>query len=196
MSTKLSLRVLRVKCVDETNGSFVERFGNDEIALGGFAISQNGDTVQIPTTSIYPSFDDGDVKVFNPPKIFYTFPSQANFPREFGVGLVLIEKDNGGSGDAIKNMTDKVKDLIKAALPAAGGVLGIAINVVFGPFVTWFINKIVNAINDDLFPPKIVTVKIPSAAFNWSGSNHSAEKTLRISGHQGIYELTYDWMFV
>jgi hypothetical protein len=187
--------VLRVKCVDETNGKWVEKIGNDEIYLGGFAIKHNGDTSPIAPTSIYPSFDDGDVKVFNPPKVFYTFSSLTTFPKEFGVGLILIEKDNGGSTEAMNKISEQVQVLIKASLPVAGGVLGAAIGLVISPLLNWISNTIIAGIRDDLFPPQIAKVKIPTQNFTWSGSNHSAEKTLRIVGHQGVYELTYDWMF-
>lgn len=35
MSTQLNLRIHQVKCVDETGGRWAEKFGNDEIYLGG-----------------------------------------------------------------------------------------------------------------------------------------------------------------
>ncbi len=196
MGTKLSLRVLRVKCVDETGGKWAEKFGNDEIYLGGFSVNSNGDTTPIAPTSIYPHFDDGDVKVFNPPKVFYTFFPPLSFPRDYGVGLILIEQDSGGSGEAVKKISEKAQELIKEKLPAVGGILGSAISIVIGPLLGWIGNKIVAGVRDDLFPPQIVTINIPTLNFTWSGSNHSAEKTIRIVGHSGIYELTYDWEFI
>lgn len=195
MGTKLTLRVLRVKCVDETNGKWVEKIGNDEIYLGGFAIKNNGDTSPISPTSIYPSFDDGDVKVFNPAKAFYTFSSLTTFPKEFGVGLILIEKDNGGSKEAMTSISEKAQLLLKGSLPAVGGVLGAAIGLVISPLLSWISNTIIAGLKDDLFPPQIAKIKIPSKDFTWSGSNHSAEKTIKFVGHQGVYELTYDWQF-
>lgn len=42
---ELSLQLVRVKCGDETGGSNVERVGNDEIWLSGFAVDATA-TVQ------------------------------------------------------------------------------------------------------------------------------------------------------
>jgi hypothetical protein len=196
MATRLSLRVHRVKCQDETGGKWVEKFGNDEIYLGGFAVQPNGDTTPISPSAIYPHFDDGDVKVFNPPRVFYTFTGLQAFPKEFGIGLVLIEKDQGGSEDAVKKIATKAQELIKAKLAVAGGLLGVAISLVIGPLLTFITDRIVAGVRDDLFPAQIVTVPLPSQNFTWSGSNNSAEKTIRIVGHGGIYELTYDWEFI
>ncbi|MCE7042047.1 hypothetical protein [Dyadobacter sp. CY312] len=196
MGTKLSIRILRVKCVDETNGKWVEKFGNDEIYLGGFSVMPNGDTSEILPSSIYPHFDDGDVKVFSPPKIFHTFSPVGEMNNEFAIGLILIEKDEGGATQAVQQITEKAQELIKAGLATVGGLLGTAINFVIGPLLSHISKKIVVGVRDDLFLTQIVNVSIPHPGFTWSGSNHSAEKTLRIAGHGGIYELTYDWEFV
>lgn len=196
MATKLNLRIHRVKCIDETGGAWREGIGNDEIVLGGFSIAQNGDTTKIPTISIYPHFDSGDVKTFNPPKVFHTFNLGNSFPKEFGVGLVLIEKDNGGSDSAIVKIAERAKELISQNLPAAGGVLGIVLGIVLSPLVNWVSNKIIGGIEDDLFPPHLVSVKIPGANFTWAGAMDSAEKTIRFNGHGGTYDLTYDWQLV
>ena len=97
MSQQISLRVHSVKCVDETNGAWAERLGNDEIWLGGYTIAANGDTQVIAPWEVYAGFDDNDVKVFDPPRVFHTFtPSPVGYPQELALGLVLVEKDNGG----------------------------------------------------------------------------------------------------
>ena len=46
-SQQVSLRVHSVKCIDENNGAWVERIGNDEIWLCGYSISATGDTAVI-----------------------------------------------------------------------------------------------------------------------------------------------------
>lgn len=199
MGTKLSLRIHRVKCVDETGGRWVEKIGNDEIYLGGFSIMPNGDTSPISVIPIYPHFDDGDVKVFNPPKHFFTFSVPQTFPADYGIGLVLIEKDNGGgASSAILQITQKAQELIKDKLPipAAGGILGTVLTTVAAPLLSYILGRIVAGIRDDLFPPQMVAVSLTNSNHSWFGSNNSTEKTLRVSGHGGIYELTYDWEFV
>lgn len=196
MATKLNLRIIRVKCIDETGGWLAERAGNDEIYLGGFSIQQNGATTKVPTIPIYADFDDGDVKTFNPPAIFHTFQLGASLPKEFGMGLILIEKDGGGADNGVLKVAEKAKELITTKLPAVGGVLGAAISVVATPLINWVLNKIIGGIQDDLFPVQMISIKIPSATFNWLGSNHSAEKTIKIKAHDGEYDLTYDWELV
>ena len=47
LSQQISLHVHSVKCIDENNGAWVERIGNDEIWLGGYSISATGDTAVI-----------------------------------------------------------------------------------------------------------------------------------------------------
>ena len=80
-----------MKCIDETNGAWAERFGNDEIWLGGYSIASNGNTQPIAPWEVYAHFDDGDIKVFEPPRVFHTFAlAPVGFPQELGLGLVLV----------------------------------------------------------------------------------------------------------
>ena len=208
MSQQISLRIHSVKCIDETNGAWAERFGNDEIWLGGYSISASGDTQFIAPWEVYAHFDDGDVKVFEPPRVFHTFTlSPAGFPQELGLGLVLVEKDNGGMNDAIKAIAKLVQDKLKAALatppstrPLPGAVGGVAVAVlkwalsVVGPIVAAEVKRrIMVAYNDDVFQPQHVTLSVPGLNLRFSGSLTSARNTLRFRDHDGIYELTYDW---
>lgn len=208
MATQLSLRVHKVKCVDETGGWLAEKVGNDEIYLGGFSVvNQNGDTAKINPVSIYPHFDDGDVKVFNPPKVFNTINinGPGAFPKTFAVGLVLVEKDAGGMSDAVTKITDFAQAKIKEKLaeksapkpgvaPLIGGALLKEALLVAAPIVLDFVKKkIVSAFNDEIFTPSIATIDIPSPDFTWSGSMDSAEKTVEFRDHSGVYQLTYDW---
>lgn len=207
MATKLSLRVHRVKCVDETGGRFAERVGNDEIYLGGFAVvNQNGDTTKINPVSIYPHFDDGDVKVFNPPMTFTTISinNAGSWPKTFAVGLILIEKDQGGMVEAVKKITDFFQNKLKEKLaqpqvsgvaPLVGGALLKQAIVVIAPVVLNYVKRlIISAFNDEIFTHNTVLVDLNSATHNWSGSSNSAEKTVEFRDHSGIYQLTYDWM--
>ena len=117
MSQQISLRVHSVKCIDETNGAWAERIGNDEIWLGGYTISTKGDTQVIAPWEVYAHFDDGDLQVFEPPRVFHTFAlAPVGFPQELGLGLVLVEKDNGGMTDAIKAIAKLVSEQLKATL--------------------------------------------------------------------------------
>ncbi len=217
MASQLQFRILKVKCVDETGGRFAEKFGNDEIFLGGHHIMKDGTTTGINPFSVYPHFDDGDVKTFSPPRVFHTFALAANYPQEFGMGMTLIEKDAGGMVTAVKKIAEKVEVEIKKRLPhaqtartadravatdtegrarALPPLLAYAISLA-APHIIDFVKQVViNAFADDIFQPQHATIEIPSAAFTWSGSPNSAAKTVTFKNHSGIYELTYDWNLV
>jgi hypothetical protein len=208
MLTQASLRIHSVKCVDETNGQYVERFGNDEIWLGGYTIAANGSTQVVAPWPVYPHFDDGEIKVFEPPRVFQSFAlGVGGFPKEFGVGLVLVEKDNGGMGDAIAECARIAQAQIQAQLarrPAATpgaapllvSALKWAISVVAPVILAEVKRRVLAAYNDDIFPPQHATLFLAKPNFSFSGSSASARSTVRFQAHQGIYELTYDWLLV
>lgn len=206
MATKLSLRIHKVKCVDETGGAFAERVGNDEIYLGGFAvINQAGETIKIDPVSIYPDFDDGDVKVFSPAKLFHTINLSAGeaYPRTYALGLVLVERDRGGMVEAVKKITDffeaKLKE--KLAQPRPAGLLPVAVGVllkqaiiIIAPTVLSYVrNTIVQAFADEIFTPKVAMIELPTKDFTFPGGN-SPDETVEFRDHGGIYQLTYDWV--
>ena len=209
MSTKLSLRIHSVKCIDETGGKYAEKFGNDEIYLGGFSVNEKGETVKISPVSIYADFDDGDIKKFNPPKVFKTFPLPSGGKNMgFAVGLVLIERDAGGMVSAVEKITTKAAELLKAKLkeaqtvraqsPAAAAVLTpliIEALKLAAPYIIDYAKKfIVSAFSDEIFTPQFANVTIKDTSFTWAGHKDSAEKKVIFRDHSGIYELTYDWL--
>lgn len=207
MSQKLNLRIHSVKCVDETNGQYLERFGNDEIWLGGYTIASNGDTQFIAPFQVGAGFDDGDVVVLQPPRVFCSFDfGTPGRWQEFGVGLVLVEKDNGGMRDAIQKIAAKVQADLKAQMalaPAAGGgdaprgllfeIIKWALTVI-GPIVAAYVKRqIIAGYNDDIFQPQHATQSVRGPNFNFGGSPTSARKTVTFREHDGLYELVYDW---
>ncbi|MDT7838267.1 hypothetical protein [Aquabacterium sp. OR-4] len=209
MASALQLRIHSVRCVDETGGRFAERFGNDEIYMGGHAMLGDGSTSVVPAFSVYPHFDDGDIKVYNPPRVFHTFALGPSFPQEFAVGLVLIEKDAGGMSDAIKRIADKVETEVRKRLeqPAAmvrqaegqralSPLLAQALAYAAPYVIDYVRKKLMGAISDDLFQPQHTTVSIDSANFSWSGSPSSAVKTLTFRDHDGVYQVACDWNLV
>lgn len=115
MSKKIELRIHRVSCIDETGGKYREKIGNDEIYLGGFTVNDKGETINIPPFSVYPHFDDGDVKLYNPPKVFQTYqlPAASTWPKEgisVAAGFVLIERD---AGNDMSTVITKITELVK-----------------------------------------------------------------------------------
>lgn len=216
MATKLEFRIHSVKCVDETNGSFAERFGNDEIHLGGHAILQNGETTPISPRPIYPHFDDGDIKVFDPPMVFHTFALGTGFPQEFAMGLTLIEQDQGGMVNAVKLIADRVEEEVKKRLPGARDhrdadvarataahagvapavfvpVLKYAVAAAAPAVIDWVKKKVIAVFADDVFQPQHAVTAVSSSSHTWSGSTTSARSTARATDHQGTYEIVYDW---
>jgi hypothetical protein len=68
MANTATLRIRRVKCVDEIGSSFAEAFGNDEIHCAVFSADLRGLTKTSGEFGIWGNFNSGDVAKFNPPK--------------------------------------------------------------------------------------------------------------------------------
>lgn len=212
MSTRLNLRIHRVRCVDETGGSFAERFGNDEISLGGFTVDPNANSVKVSPFTVNNNFDDGDIHRFSPPKVFASFPLPAfQTARVFSAGFLLFEKDAGGMAGIVTTIFNKVLELIqkqKAALAqktavastngsdeAATAAIPVgAIWAAIKPFVIKFVlDKISSALKDDLFPLQDVSVTLLSNNHTFNGSKTSPISMVEFRGHDGVYQLFYDW---
>jgi hypothetical protein len=206
MNNKISLRIHSVKCVDETGGSFVERFGNDEIALSGFGIDAAANTVQVKPFDIGSNFDDGETKRFSPPRRFVTLNIPKTFPATFSVGFLLAEKDNGDFGSKVGKIFAKVTEEIekkkkeevqKKGRTGSAALTGAEIAVIWElakPFVFSFVkDKIIGAANDDIFPLQDVSVTVPSADFTFAGGKDSQDFSVEFRGHGGVYRMTCDW---
>lgn len=208
MSTTLNLRIHSVKCVDETGGSFAERFGNDEIYLGGFSIDPKAKTTKINSFSVYAGFDDGDEKKYSPPKVYATYELGTNFtkPVKCYAGFLLIEKDSGGMATATQKLYDKLNAEIKkkkeqledrldttvpviiGGIPA--GLIWSAIKPILYNYVT---NTIAGWFGDEIFPLQDVSATIMNANHTWNGKRTSPVSMVEFRGHDGVYQLFYDW---
>lgn len=202
MATQLKLRIHSVKCVDETGGKYAEKFGNDEIYLGGFTLDAEGNPVKIPNFSVYPDFDDGDIKNFNPPRVFATFNLNGSnsWPKNFGVGFLLFEKDGGGMDNALENAFQKFKKEVDAKRISARTTgqesfipWGTIFSVVIPIVVKYLKDKLASAISDDAFPLESAIISIPNANYKWNGSMVSPLNKIEFRGNDGIYYLFYDW---
>lgn len=209
MATNLNLRLHSVKCVDETGGSWAERVGNDEIYLGGFIIIPGGETKKVSPLSIYPHFDDGDIKRFDPPRVFTSFNLQSgiNYPSNCVAGLLLFEKDSGDMTSATEKVYQKVLEEVEKkknamAADAVGspqpdqpqtdwiGIIWSAVKLVVYNYVK---TKIAGAFADEAFPLQEASVTLLSPNHTWNGSNVSPVSMVEFRGHDGIYQLFYDW---
>jgi hypothetical protein len=199
---KLEFRVHKVRCVDETNPEWL---GDDEIALGGTTVDETGDTHKVSEFMVRNDFDDNEQQVYAPPRRFTMFSlleGGSAWPKCYFVTLVLAEKDMGGLADFLNRLLDAVKAQVIAALGAAiGAVIGSTtgpIGAAIGAIIGWIVGKVFEWLkawwSDDVFPPKTLTISIPSLAARWAGGKtDSPEGVVRFAAHGGIYDLTYDW---
>ena len=210
MSTRLNLRIHSVKCVDETGGSFAERFGNDEISLGGFTVDPGGITTKISPFTVNNNFDDGEIQRYSPPRVFASFPLPAfQTPRVFSAGFLLFEKDAGGMSGIVTTIVNKVIELVRKQKAAAAKTVATtngadeaattaipigAIWAAIKPFVIKFVlDQISSAIKDDLFPLQDVSVTLLSNNHTFNGSKISPLQMAEFRAHDGVYQLLYDW---
>ena len=201
-STKLALRIHKVRCDDETNPEWP---GDDEIALGGSTVDETGDAKKVAEFMVGDSFDDGESKAYNPPRTFTAFDltEGAVWPKSYFVTLVLAEKDMGG----LAGFLDQLLALVKAkVIEAIAGAIGGAIGSIAGPLggllgaaVGWVVSKIFEWLSawwsDDVFAPVVASVSLPSAEATFSnGSKDGPQKTAVFKGFGGRYTVTYDWL--
>ncbi len=203
-TNKLELRLHRVRCVDETGSGLFGEVGKDEIALWGTTVDESGDTKKVPEFAVG-SFNDGDVKTFSPPRRFTMFSLSEGtaFPKSYFVTLVLAEKDlSGGLADFLNRLLEKVRERVIAALSAAlgaaigasGGPVGALIGAAVGFVVGKVFDLLKSLFADDIFPPRTISVAIPSLTHRFTGGKtDSPEAIARFVGHDGTYDVTYDW---
>jgi len=200
--TKLEFRIHKVKCLDETGG-WAERFGNDEIDLGGTTVDETGDTHTITKFRVGSNFDDGEQVAFSPPRSFTVFnlTEGTAYPKAYFVTLVLAEVDMGGLSEFLNNLLVKVKERVTAALIAAFGALGSSggpVGAIIGAGVGFVVGKVFDWLksvwSDDVFKPVTASVNITSLNAQWPGGRtDSPEAIATFEGHGGKYEVTYDW---
>jgi hypothetical protein len=206
---KLTFKIERVKCVDETN---VEWPGSDEIALAGISVDETGDTKKISEKKIGGGFDDGDQKSYNPDWNYHWFNVReemvANqWPKKYSITLLLAEKDHGGLSDALNQAWAKVKKAVKdkisdAVAGALTGYLGPVIAKAIGEAVAWivdvFVGWIISLFKDDIFPPVNCWMNHAGPYARWSingvwGSTRSPTLRAHFYGHGGHYFIDYHW---
>lgn len=195
--TRLHLDVIRLVCVDETNGFMGSEWGSDEIELGGSIVSPDGTVIRIARRSMG-SYDDGTRRTFNPPKSMSVVRTDANatYPKSFLAILVLNERDWGGFADFLDSLVNKIKSdavaAIQAWLAGHAGPLGPVLGLVVG----WVVNKVVAKLSsiwgDDQFNPaqSLVTVSSPDGSFN--GANSLPSEVVNFTG-PGRYAMRFGW---
>ncbi len=193
--SKLEFRIQRVKCVDETGPAWP---GSDEILLGANTVDETGDVKKVPSFKVG-DFDQGNTKRYTPPKRLTLFDIREgpSFPKRYFVTLVLAEEDQGGFPDFVnglfKQVKAKVEEYVADAI-ARGKPVEIAIALAVNYIVGKIFEILTNAWNDDIFPPKTLSVRINSATHRFpGGATVSPEDVAVFKGHNGKYEVFYDW---
>jgi hypothetical protein len=201
--TKLTLRMQRLVCVDETNAVWPwgER-GQDEIHIGGAVLDTDQTTSAIPDFDCG-KYDDSTRRDFQPFKELATV-SLANktFPRAYFASFVLVEVDNGGMQGVVKEIVDKLASEAKTHLSAwlaglaAGGAIGGPVGAVIGLVVAWLVDKLVAKIaswwGDDPFTPATIMATFPNAGADFNGKRTMPSEVVRFRG-PGEYAMRYDW---
>ena len=153
---------------DETGGWLAEKFGADEMYLGGSAIDATGVNTEITKFKVA-NFDDGDVYIWQTPKVLTTFDLTAgtDWPKTYYVLVVLAEVDMGGLAEYLNKLIDGVRDHVEkylaaliggAVAPASGGPIGAVIGLAVGYAVGKAIEWLKSWWGDDIFSPVTLNV--------------------------------------
>lgn len=218
LTGKVEFILTSLRCIDETGSNFQERFGDDEMALSGVAVTIiDNNTAATNTKPINERFlgkgYSDNVEQFLNNWMFADFSlAQTSFwPKRFGMTLILAEKDSGGLADLMQAVWDKVGPALTTALEAGALAAGVTLGVFLGlgPFAilvgtalaaatAWVVKElwkiIINGIRDDFFPPATVWTNIDSISQRWAGgSTTSPVMSERFLLHDGEYELNYQW---
>ncbi len=199
---RLDVRINKVLCLDET-GVWPEA-GSDEISLGGTVVDCTG-TVTKKRAFEVDTFNDGDKKVYRPPKVFHTFDllQAEGYPKAFMVMLVLAEVDLGGVASFLNKLVSALKPVIANELAKmtgvaigaiVGGLLGPIVAAVLAIVIVWVVGKIVSWLKewwgDDIFPPFSQLLEIPSLHYTIP---EDVVGTANFVGHSGHYQVHYSF---
>jgi hypothetical protein len=174
---RVRLELVRVVCIDETNGLFGSELGDDEIYLSATTIDETGATGKVDPFKVG-DFSDNDRHDFTPPKRLFTInvDTGPSYPKHYFATLFLFEKDQGDLDDTFEKIFRKFADEVAAKLASLlgttvgglfGGPLGAAAGALLGWLVGWlmgkFVNFLVKAWEDDPFVPRQLEFIIPNA---------------------------------
>jgi hypothetical protein len=199
---KVHLDLIRIVCVDETDGFLGSEAGEDEIYLSAATISESGKTDQVKPFKVG-DFDDNTRRDFDPPRSLYTWTvgGGSSYPKHYFATLMLFEKDNGDLDETFeaifRKFSDEVANRVITLLGGAvgsffGGPLGAAAGAIIGWIVSWLMNKLVVALiaawEDDPFVPRTLEFILPDATSRLD----EPSKVFKFTG-PGEYAVRYRW---
>lgn len=185
---KHGLYLEQVYCIDETGGNWVTERGADDIYLGGVSLGINGAS-KIPYFKVG-GFDDRDKKIYNPSKLFAPFDQGG----ASAVIFVLVERDSGDQMEGFLNdLVKQNQTLFSQVMHRIKGAhnftqdqeddLKKQILIEVAKEAAKLIkNWIVASRKDDIFEPQIVQY-----------SSSTAVQTVRFTGHNATYDISYRW---
>jgi hypothetical protein len=201
---KLRCKLHQIKCNDETGNWLFERGNNDEINLAGSSVSDKGVTTLIAPFRVSSSFDDGDVKAYDPPKVLHSFTLDNTYPKNFGVFITLAEIDGGGFLSIAQRLFIAVRREVERILEALAAKAGTTVIAIFGgklfdilsALATLILNRIFGVImswiKDDVFEPQMIFISLKNEHVTFNGGSLTSEqKTLTFHGHDGEYVVKY-----
>ena len=115
-----------------------------------------------------------------------------------------MEKDNGGTNAFVEALSEKVKtevtnymkDKVTGNASTDGSTERMVMVAIIAKVVEWFIGIIKDIWYDDVFPPKVVSISIPSATANFNRKKETETQVVKFKDHNGYYRLYYNWRLV
>jgi hypothetical protein len=202
ISQSVRLEVLRIVCIDETNGFLGSEFGEDEISMAVTTIDESGRTGKVDPFHVG-DFDDNTRRDFTPPRPLWVHPVDASgvYPKHYFATMFLFEVDQGDLDETFEKLFRKFSEEVAAKIgallgtavgTAIGGPLGAAAGALIGWLVGWLMGKLVSflvrAWEDDPFDPVNLEFIIPSATAHMSLDS----QVFHFKG-PGEYAVRYRW---
>lgn len=187
-----------VFCLDETDPEWT---GEDEIHLAAVCIDAAGRIEKVGQFKIG-DFDDYDSVRYpgNGKILTHSLFYGAGWPQKLLMYLTLIEADMGGAEGTLNTLEDTLKKSFAAAKMSGYPPVQIASEVLdyISRLVFWGLQDYAP---DDIFPPKMVSLTLPSPVAKWRVSNGgivsyesiSPKQSVIFDGHGGRYSLSYRW---
>ena len=197
-----------VHCVESTGGLLE---GSDETELGGVVIGATGKVVKISRYSVA-EMDDNTTHTYPGGKSFWKYALVTNekWPQVYTATVALADRDDGGFGDFLESLWDKVGSYVSAAVGAAGGAalgallgsaipgLGTVIGAVVGALFGWLVSLFHNA--DDIIGVRTSTMHLGAATksyYDWAKLTTAAGWTQTLDFHEeGQYRVDVGWRLV
>jgi hypothetical protein len=187
--------LMRVVCVDETNGFLGSEVGEDEISISAVTLDESANAGNVDPFEVSSSFDDGDRVDYTPPKRLFTqdVGGGTNYPKHYFATMMMFEVDGGDldetTEEIFRKFADEVADKVVAAL---GGLAAGPAGALVGWLVGWLMGKIVSRLiavwEDDPFVPRTLELIIPSA----TARLNEPSKVFHFTG-PGEYAVRYRW---